>query len=136
GWGSRGRPGFGRRGLVAPLVHALPYGFRRVKTAIDTAGIDDWRERYVRWFGALGRAECDRLAASALNGASVLDSRPPFDAAPGASSLRRMLYFDQASWLPDNLLERGDRMTLAASIQARGPFFRPPPAPQLPPPPP
>ena len=42
---------------------------------------------------------------------------------PGASSLRRMLYFDQASWLPDNLLERGDRMTMAASIEARVPFL-------------
>jgi len=123
GRGYRALPGFVRRGLVAPLVHALPFGFRRVKTAVDAAGIDDWRERYVRWFGALGRPECDRLANAALNGASVLDSRPPFDAAPGTSSLRRMLYFDQASWLPDNLLERGDRMTMAASIEARVPFL-------------
>ena len=27
------------------------------------------------------------------------------------------------SWLPDNLLERGDRMTMAASIEARMPFM-------------
>lgn len=26
------------------------------------------------------------------------------------SSLRRTLFFDQSSWLPDNLLERGGRM--------------------------
>jgi len=32
-----------------------------------------------------------------------------FDSAPDASPLRRILYFDQTSWLPDNLLERGDR---------------------------
>ncbi|MBL1293759.1 MAG: asparagine synthase C-terminal domain-containing protein, partial [Thiotrichales bacterium] len=31
--------------------------------------------------------------------------------------------FDQTSWLPDNLLERGDRMTMAASIEARMPFM-------------
>src|SRR6185503_19113716 len=36
---------------------------------------------------------------------------------------RRILYFDQTSWLPDNLLERGDRMTMAASIEARVPFL-------------
>ena len=122
-WSYRVLPGVVRRGLVAPLVHALPYGLRRLKTAVATAGIDDWRERYVRWFGALDRAECDRLAAPMLNGAPVLDARPPFDAAPGASRLRRMLYFDQMSWLPDNLLERGDRMTMAASIEARVPFL-------------
>jgi asparagine synthase (glutamine-hydrolysing) len=123
GWSYRALPAMVRRGLVAPLVRALPYGFRRMKTAIATAGIGDWRERYVRWFGALDRAECDRLAAPVLNGAAVLDTKPPFDAAAGTSALRRMLYFDQASWLPDNLLERGDRMTMAASIEARVPFL-------------
>jgi asparagine synthase (glutamine-hydrolysing) len=116
-------PGFVRRGLIAPLAHALPYGFRRVKTAVATASIDDWRERSVRWFGALDRAACDRLAGPVLNGAAVLDGKVPFDVEPGTSSLRRILYFDQMSWLPDNLLERGDRMTMAASLEARVPFL-------------
>jgi asparagine synthase (glutamine-hydrolysing) len=51
------------------------------------------------------------------------DDLPPFDAHPDTSALRRILYFDQTSWLPDNLLERGDRMTMAASIEARVPFL-------------
>jgi asparagine synthase (glutamine-hydrolysing) len=122
-WTYRALPAVVRRGLIGPLAYALPYGFRRVKTAVATAGIDDWRERYVRWFGALDRAECDRLAGPALNGSPVLNGAVPFDAVQGNSSLRRMLYFDQTSWLPDNLLERGDRMTMAASIEARVPFL-------------
>jgi asparagine synthase (glutamine-hydrolysing) len=48
---------------------------------------------------------------------------PPFDADPDTSALRRVLYYDQTSWLPDNLLERGDRMSMAASIEARVPFL-------------
>jgi asparagine synthase (glutamine-hydrolysing) len=40
-----------------------------------------------------------------------------------ASSLRRALVFDQTSWLPDNVLERTDRMTAAASLEARAPFL-------------
>jgi asparagine synthase (glutamine-hydrolysing) len=123
GWGYRALPAIVRRGLVSPLVHALPFGFRRVKTAVATAGISDWRERYVRWFGALDRGQCDRLAGPVLNGSPVLGAAVPFDAAPDTSGLRRMLYFDQTSWLPDNLLERGDRMTMAASIEARVPFL-------------
>jgi len=83
----------------------------------------DWRSRYVRSVGALDRAGCDRLAGPKLNGAPVLSASLPFDAAPGNSSLRRALYFDQTSSLPDNLLERHDRMTMAASIAARGPFL-------------
>src|SRR5690606_26591958 len=51
------------------------------------------------------------------------DAAPPFDSDPTNSALRRILYFDQTSWLPDNLLERGDRMTMAASIEARVPFL-------------
>jgi asparagine synthase (glutamine-hydrolysing) len=33
------------------------------------------------------------------------------------------LYYDQTSWLPDNLLERGDRMMMARSIEGRMPFM-------------
>ena len=46
----------------------------------------------------------------------------PFAHQSDTSDLRRILYFDQTSWLPDNLLERGDRMTMAASLEARMPF--------------
>jgi asparagine synthase (glutamine-hydrolysing) len=34
-----------------------------------------------------------------------------------------MLYADLKVWLPDNLLLRGDLMTMAASIEERGPFL-------------
>jgi asparagine synthase (glutamine-hydrolysing) len=37
--------------------------------------------------------------------------------------LRRMLYVDCHTWLSDNLLERGDRMSMAASIENRPPFL-------------
>ena len=115
-------PNYVRSRLIGPLVHALPFGFRRVKTAVANLNIDDWRERNVRWFGALDSGERDRLSVLKLN-APPSSERPPFDAVPGNSTLRRILYFDQTSWLPDNLLERGDRMTMAASIESRVPFL-------------
>jgi len=37
--------------------------------------------------------------------------------------LRAMLLDDLRAWLPDNLLERGDRMTMAASVELRPPFL-------------
>ena len=115
-------PGAVRRGLFEPLARALPYGFHRIKTAVANLSIEDWRERYVRWFGALSAAERDRLAVLRSPRAAPTGTAP-FDADPRSSSLRRMLYFDQTSWLPDNLLERADRMTMAASIEARVPFL-------------
>jgi asparagine synthase (glutamine-hydrolysing) len=39
-----------------------------------------------------------------------------------ASALRRILYYEQIGWLPDNLLERSDRMSAAASLDLRAPF--------------
>src|SRR5712691_9037415 len=115
-------PGYIRHRLVEPLAQALPYGFRRIKTAVTNLNIEDWRERYACWSGALNRTERYQLSVLRLNGTPVTDL-PPFDANPRASALRRILYFDQTSWLPDNLLERGDRMTMAASIEARVPFL-------------
>lgn len=37
--------------------------------------------------------------------------------------IRRMLYVDCHAWLADNLLERGDRMSMAASLEMRPPFL-------------
>jgi len=37
--------------------------------------------------------------------------------------VQRMLYMDCHTWLVDNLLERGDRMSMAASVESRPPFL-------------
>ena len=115
-------PGLLRHGLVEPLIGALPYRFRRAKTAIVNLGIEDFSERMPRWFGALSARE--RLALTTLTPPAPREQTPwQCDTPTGNSPLRRILYFDQTSWLPDNLLERGDRMTMAASLEARMPFM-------------
>jgi asparagine synthase (glutamine-hydrolysing) len=114
-------PRFVHHDLVKPLIQSLPYRFRRAKTAIVNLGLESFEERMPRWFGALSDQER----------AELVELQPPgrcaggvqFDSAATSSPLRRMLYFDQASWLPDNLLERGDRMTMAASLEARMPYM-------------
>jgi asparagine synthase (glutamine-hydrolysing) len=115
-------PGFLRHKMIEPLTQSLPYGFRRAKTAVTNLNIEDWAERYPRWFGALNNRERDELTVLRV-AASHGEGSPPFDSDASNSSLRRILYSDQTSWLPDNLLERGDRMTMAASIESRVPFL-------------
>jgi asparagine synthase (glutamine-hydrolysing) len=107
--------------LVEPLVDMLPYGFYRVRTLAHSFGLRDPMERLPRWFGALDLAERDELVALDVPPRPV--ATRPFTGCKQPSPLRRMLYFDQTSWLSDNLLERGDRMTMAASIEARMPFM-------------
>ena len=115
-------PGFIRRGLIEPLVHSLPYRFRGAKTGVVNLGIEDWFERMPRWFGSLSSGEREELVAFECHHGEKA-GKSHFDIAPGNSALRNILYFDQTSWLPDNLLERGDRMTMAASLEARMPFM-------------
>ena len=46
-----------------------------------------------------------------------------FAKSAGYSELDRMLYVDLQTWLPDDLLIKADRMTMAASIELRVPFL-------------
>jgi asparagine synthase (glutamine-hydrolysing) len=106
-------PGALHRGLVLPLADRAS---RRVRLAARTVGLRDEGDRFARWFGALDPDERRDLLAGPAHAFT-----PP--AVSGTTALRRIFQFDQTSWLPDNLLERGDRVTMAASIEARMPFL-------------
>ena len=45
------------------------------------------------------------------------------DPGKASSRLRRALYLDQTTWLPDQLLERNDRAAAAAALELRMPFL-------------
>lgn len=114
-------PSLLRRGLIEPAIGALPYRFRRAKTAIVNLGLEAFDERMPRWFGMMSDQERARLVAMP---APQRSQEAGLGCGGGDNSaLRRILCFDQKSWLPDNLLERGDRMTMAASLEARMPFM-------------
>ena len=109
-----------RKDFIEPVIRALPYRFNRAKTAIAAIGIESFEERMPRWFGALSKEE---LAELLVLKATVKHPEVINFSRTSNSPLRRILCFDQNSWLPDNLLERGDKMTMAASIEARMPFM-------------
>jgi asparagine synthase (glutamine-hydrolysing) len=116
-------PGLLQHGLFEPLVRALPFRSRKTKLAVTNLGLSNCQERLPRWFGALTDAERSLLVAMPNPGVRQQQIPSRFDTAAGNSALRNILYFDQTSWLPDNLLERGDSMTMAASLEARMPFM-------------
>jgi len=120
--------GLAEPGIMSVAGHALraatsfaPAAARRLGIASRAMTTRRFDERMISWFGAITPAERARV----WTGPAVfrqLDPRP-FNAVAGSSPLRRVLHFDQTSWLPDNLLERLDMMTMAASIEARAPFM-------------
>ncbi len=87
--------------------HRLPRRARLAVTALATA---DPGERWPAWFGA------DRQVRLSSNGLRPLDSALA-DIDGGLGPLDRMLALDVETYLVDNLLVRGDKMTMAASIR-------------------
>jgi len=112
-------PGFLHRAIVEPLARYLPYSARRAAIVLRAAGEREPEARMAAWFGATTKAEREALLIHA-------DPKRSLDQYPFSSqstALKRILFFDQTSWLPDNLLERGDRMMMAGSIEGRMPFM-------------
>ena len=106
--------------LLQPAIQALPYGVRRAKVLAMAAGERELSNRMRVWFGGVSIDERNAL----LGHAAPSEPREPYPfSAKLGSSFRRTLFFDQTSWLPDNLLERGDRMMMAGSIEGRMPFM-------------
>lgn len=62
--------------------------------------------------------------AMALNGAmSHQPTRDLFARVQGGATLEQMLYVDSKSWLPDDLLVKADKMTMATSVELRVPLL-------------
>ncbi|HEV2351674.1 MAG TPA: asparagine synthase (glutamine-hydrolyzing) [Terriglobia bacterium] len=116
------------KNIVEAIVRWLPYRQRRVKLALETLSIQNEGERSATWFASFSRPEREALFAAEFL-AQVDDSHPArifqetLEKARSRSALKRMLYADLKIWLPDNLLLRGDQMTMAASIEERVPFL-------------
>ena len=107
--------------LIGLPEKLLPYGQRRAAVLLRVARERSFLARQQAWFGLMNSADAARLAPDLMR-----DYRPfvwDQDPGPGIGSLHRGLYFDKTVWLPGTLLERGDRMTMAASIEGRMPFM-------------
>ncbi|MGW5363353.1 asparagine synthase (glutamine-hydrolyzing) [Actinopolymorpha pittospori] len=95
----------------------LPERTRRAAVLTRALEADGKAAGLAEWFSPFSRTERQALIGST---ATQLSPFPPLPAAP---PLEQMLYLDQHSWLSDNLLERGDRMCMAASVELRPPFL-------------
>jgi asparagine synthase (glutamine-hydrolysing) len=103
-------------------------GYRRYVADCMTGGVDGFPTRLLAPWVSAGRFDT-AAAKLRLNGwraklfADQQSSELATDVDRRNSRLRRALYIDQTSWLPDQLLECNDRVTMAASVEARMPFL-------------
>jgi asparagine synthase (glutamine-hydrolysing) len=80
-------------------------------------GSTEWI-RNASWFASFTESELKRLT-----GELGFTERP--STVLMGDAIKRMGTVDMTTWLSDNLLERGDRMTMASSIELRPPFLDP-----------
>lgn len=114
--------------LVRRLAQSLPYSQRRARLALESLSIREEAARSVAWFASFSLAEQQALFSRDF--LSQIDVGHPakifaecLRRSHARSRLKRLLYADLKTWLPDNLLLRGDHMTMAASIEERVPLL-------------
>lgn len=113
------------RPIMRGTFAKLP-GLRRAKIAMNALTVRDEAKRFANWFPLLSDdAKADLLDQSMADfSAGARDVFANHLAQTDAQSpLDRMLYVDSKIWLPDYLLLRGDKLTMANSLEARVPLL-------------
>lgn len=122
-----------RRGVIRPLVEALPASYRKVSTEtrlkrfVGAADLD-WQSAHASWRIIFPPDERRRLLAP-------VNHQPGADADAAAlykrwfartnarDPLNQMLYVDTRLYLPADMLVKIDRMTMAHALEAREPYL-------------
>ena len=115
-----------RNQVITPLLDRLPYSMRKVKMAARALS-QPTLERWMNWFGVFNGQLKNHLLSDSTRANIDMDSSRAFrrwlEGNPQRDDLSSMLYLDTKIWLPDNLLMKGDKMTMAASLEARIPLL-------------
>lgn len=115
------------RSLALAASASLP-GLRRPKLALYALCQPDETGRLANWFPLFNREMKVALLSEELkrelNGSSADHVFGQYLSRTDATHpLNRMLYVDTKLWLPDFLLLRGDKLSMAASLEARVPLL-------------
>jgi asparagine synthase (glutamine-hydrolysing) len=111
-------------GLI-PALTALPVGDQlRAYMRRSASRIEDHYRGVVKGLSVEARLALtgrDRFARSEVRLQEIFD--PYFKRVERASPLNRMLYADAKVWLPEDLLLKADKMTMATALELRVPFL-------------
>jgi asparagine synthase (glutamine-hydrolysing) len=105
--------GFKRLGKYAPLMNLPLEEYYYSRTSNPFAFFNQDRDKL-----------CTREFLAALNGNDPAQlTKNCFSAVEGLNDLDRMLYVDTKTWLPDDLLVKADKITMANSLELRVPLL-------------
>jgi asparagine synthase (glutamine-hydrolysing) len=113
---------------TARLAGAVGLDGTRALVAARALGQKREIDRLVQWFSYFGRADLQSLFPD-LGWTepdwdrTVTAQQQVLSREEGDGALGRMQIVDCLTWLPGNMLERGDRMTMAEGLEMRPPFL-------------
>jgi asparagine synthase (glutamine-hydrolysing) len=123
-------PTFMKDQVIPGLVGRLPRA-RRLKKATDALRVTDPARRYAAWLSVCS-ADMRRelLSADVLEAAAAHDPAWPYphyyqslNGRSAGDHVNRLMYVDVKTWLADDYMEKIDKATMAASLEARIPFL-------------
>lgn len=95
---------------------------RRARRFVEAAGLP-CLDRYLSWVGLFSAD----LRRKVLTGRTEMDVRTSFrrclDQVKGRDPISQLLYLNTKTYLPDDLLVKTDRMSMAHGLEARSPFL-------------
>ena len=117
-----------RRALLRGVAGGLPFAGRRLRSAGEILAIADPSRRFASWYGGFDTEHQGRVLSAAMrsevgDGGLTEAFREIVASCDSAGALDRFLYCDIHSRLVDDILVKGDRMSMGAGIEARVPFL-------------
>ena len=112
--------------VIGRLITLLPYNMRKLKATAQTLSQPS-PQRWMTWFGIFNGQLKEDILSPHLKASINLDASRAFrsllEQHAQRDNLSSMLYLDTKTWLPDNLLMKSDKMSMAASLEARVPLL-------------
>jgi len=102
----------------------LPFKFIKIKHYIRVSFVQNDLERAFSWFSSMADESLDKILSYDFQRPIIIPKEITADLQLlGYSGAEALSYLDLKYWLPDNLLERADRLTMANSLELRAPFM-------------
>src|SRR3989475_7643253 len=117
-----------RHGLLRGVASGLPFEGRRLRSMAEILAISDLPRRFASWYGGFdtelqARVLSDTMRNEIGDGGLAQAFKGIVNSCDSSNALDRFLYCDIHTRLVDDILVKGDRMSMGAGIEARVPFL-------------
>ncbi len=117
-----------RDGLIKPLIDDI-IDNNRILQGFNALSEPEWSARYIKWVSVLDKDSLRTLLGNPVfieeewERLTKFYNAPPLQGGSVSDGVNSILYADIKTWLPDDLLIKVDRMSMAHGLEARVPYL-------------